>query len=460
MNALLIYPRFKYENAGGVFAPLGLQYIAAAVKEQGHEVSLIDMTFQDKLVISENQLKDVDVVGISFSSPLASRAYQVLESIKRIKPDLICIAGGSHPTISPEECLIRGFDIAVLGEGEHTINDLLEKLEASEDLNAVDGIAFLKDGKIILTKPRPFISNLDDLPFPARELVDMDAYLKSGSGFTVIASRGCPYNCLFCKPMQDKLFGKKIRRRTVINVVNELEGITQKGKKAKRVVTFVDDTLLCSKDWVLSFCDEIKKRRLRLKWACQARADNINREILEAIKEIGCFHISIGVESGSQKILDFLRKGIRVEDSMNALNLCHKVGINTHAYIIIGSPMETKNDLEATINLIKRTSPCSLQVARLTPIPGSDLYDYAVKHDLINVKALEEYDYYSTGYPLRLSYLSRVDLDRFSRIINGIKKDFLIRRIAKPSYFRKIIIESLRSPSSLIRRIKNFVKLF
>lgn len=165
MNVSLIYPRFNYPNAGGMSAPLGLVYLAAVAREYGHNVSIIDMTFQDKPYISEAALKHVDVVGISFSTPLASRAFEVLKYIKSVNYDIKCISGGPHPTIDPEECLKNGFDVVVIGEGEYTFADLLSKLEASRPISEVEGIAYLENGNIVITNPRPLIEDLDKLLF-------------------------------------------------------------------------------------------------------------------------------------------------------------------------------------------------------------------------------------------------------------------------------------------------------
>jgi len=460
MNILLVYPNFRYTASGG-YVPLGLLYIAAVARKYGHKVSLIDMTFQDEPRFSEHQLKDIDAVGISFSTPLAGKAYEAIKCIKSTRPELTCIAGGPHPTVCPEECLRKGFDIVVLGEGEYTIVDLLEKMESSCSLHEVNGIAFLEKNEVIFTVPRALIENLDDLPFPARDLINWDAYSKINDTITIFTSRGCPYHCLFCKPMQEKLFGKRVRRRTPSNVLDEIEKIIRDIKRADYVFTFIDDTFLFSKEWIVSFCNEIKNRNLKLRWTCQARVDNIDEELLETIKKGGCFWLSMGVESGSQKILDFLTKGIKVKDIIRAFDLCHKVGIGTYSYIIIGSPMETKQDLDATANLIKRIRPSCIAISRLTPTLGSDLYEFAVKHGLLNISSFEEYDYYANAYPINLEYLSKSDLDRYGHIMRRIALRInLWRNITNPSYLEKVVFEVFNRPKSIIGKITNILRLF
>ena len=423
MNVSLIYPRFNYPNAGGMYAPLGLVYLAAVAREYGHNVSIIDMTFQDKPYISEAALKHVDVVGISFSTPLASRAFEVLKYIKSVNYDIKCISGGPHPTIDPEECLKNGFDVVVIGEGEYTFADLLSKLEASRPISEVEGIAYLENGNIVITNPRPLIEDLDKLPFPARDLIDWETYLKHDTGISVITSRGCPYQCVFCKPMQEKLFWKKVRRRTPANVLHEIERILHDIQGHQYVFGLIDDTFTFSKTYIKSFCSEIERRGLKIRWWCQSRVDALDEEILNVMKKSGCVGLSFGVESGSQKVLDFLKKGIKVKDIIRTFDLCHKVDIFTHAYIIIGSPIETKKDLNETVKLLKRIKPGSLQISRLTPMRGSALYDIAKEQGLITINCPDEWDYCSNTYPLSLKNLSSADLDYYTWIMQNVVKN-------------------------------------
>jgi len=438
MNILLIYPRYDYSNAGGTYVPLGLLYIAAVVRDHGHKVSFVDMMFQDKPVITEAQLAEVDVVGFSFSTPLAEKAFNVAKLVKAVKPGITCIAGGPHSTVCPEECLKNGFDVSVIGEGELTFPDLLKKMEQSASFADVRGIAYLENDKIIFTPPRQMITDLDQLPFPARDLVDWDAYLNNDPSVNLITSRGCPYNCSFCMPMQEKMFGKKIRRRSPANVVAEIEMILQQITMPGVVFGIIDDTFTFSKEYVKSFCAEVESRKLVIKWWCHARVDNIDAELLTVMKRAGCVHLSIGVESGSQKILDFLKKGTKVEEIVRAFDVCNKAEIYTHAYIIVGTPVETKSDLKKTVKLLKRIRPSSVGVSRLTPMRGSYLYDFAEEHGLINIKRSEDWDYYANSYPLSLEHLSSKDLDEYTDIINAVVKDIAAAKKSRRTLWQLI----------------------
>lgn len=434
MNVLLIYPRYSYANAGGVYPPLGLLYLAGALRTKGHVVSIIDMIFQEDPNVSAEKLASVDVVGISFSTPLAGRAYEVVSGLKKMNKELLCVAGGPHPTVCAEECLQNGFDICVIGEGENTFVEILDNLTEISCLTRVAGIAILNERQVVFTPPRHLIDDLDDLPFPARDLIDWDTYLKMDPSVNVMTSRGCPYQCLFCMPIQEKLFGKKIRRRSVANVVDEIEKITKEISVPGYVIGLLDDTFTFSKQYVKSFCAEIARRNLKIHWWCHARVDNIDEEMLLEMKYAGCVHLSIGVESGSQKILDFLKKGITVDDIIRAFDLCNKVGIFTHAYIIIGSPMETIKDLQLTAKLIDRIKPCSVGITRLTPMKGSFLYDYAYENGLININSFDEWDYCSNASPLILKYLTCDDLEQYATKI----KDIITNRKNKSNFWETI----------------------
>jgi len=463
MNILLIYPRSGYKNAGNISPPLGLLYLAAVARKHGHRVSLNDMIFQNNPEIAKDQLRNIDVVGVSFLTSLADRAYDILKKIKSMKPEVKCIAGGPHPTVDAEECLRNGFDAVVIGEGEYTFIELMEKMGSPDSLHSVNGIAFLENNKVVITPPRVLIDNLDELPFPARDLIDWGIYPKTDPTVTLISSRGCPYHCLFCKPMQEKLFGKEIRRRTPSNVVDELQNIERESKMPDYLIFFVDDTFLFSRDWIVSFCNEIKKRGVKVRWICQARVDNINIGLLKIIKEAGCLNICIGVESGSQKILDFLRKGTRVKDIIRAFDLCRMAGLSTHAFVIVGSPMETKKDLDDTVRLIKRIRPSSVDVSRLTPMKGSDLYEFSVANGLLTVNSYEEYDYYTSNTsPLRLSYVSVKDLEHYTNTIRNIVlndnfKKLMWNLVSNPLYLKKFVVKMFQNPELTIMKIKRTI---
>jgi len=436
MKILLIYPRLNYPARAAVTPPLGILYIASVLRQQGHAVTFLDLTAYESMPRLDSWLEGVDAAGVSITSAMAFRAYDLVKRIKEISPTLFCMAGGPHATVMAEDTLRAGFDAVVLGEGEITAVELAGALQDRTPLENVAGLALLRNDRLFCTEPRPFIDELDRIPEPARDLVSWTEYYSRPSPFDgIIASRGCPHRCLFCKPMQEKLFGRKVRYRSpgpVIDEIRKYREIWQKfspqasmelpgGFKMPFFPMFLDDMFLSKASWVDSFCSELESSGLSLWWGCQARVDAVDEERLKRMKQAGCRVVACGVESGSQRVLDFLRKDITIDTTRKAFEIFNRIGISTHAYIIIGSPEETLHDLEMTFALLEEIKPTTCYVARATPQPGSYLYDYARDRDLLNISDFDEhFDYYYTRMPLRLSHLSESDLDGFERRVNSL----------------------------------------
>lgn len=426
MKILLIYPRFNYPKAAAVTPPLGILHIASSLRNEGFEISFLDLTDFETIPDLEPYIRDIDLAGISITSAIAQRATEVLKTIKLKKPGLFVMAGGPHPTALPLQTLKSGFDAVIIGEGEHTAVELARAKEDNRDISEIQGIAYLEGDEIIVTKARQFIENLDDLPFPARDLIDWPSYYNRPAAFDgIIASRGCPHRCIFCKPVQDKLFGKKIRHRSPGLIMEEISEYKEIWKKYNPIarhevmrffIMFLDDMFLSSQSWVDEFCSEVHSCGIDFWWGCQARVNSIREDNLKRMKDAGCKMIAFGVESGSQRILDFLKKDIKTEDTRNAFDICNRLGIATHAYIIIGSPEETKEDLEKTFQLLAEIRPATCFVARATPVPGSYLYDIAIENNILSIDSFDEnYDYFYSRNPLKLKYLTSQDLDDFER---------------------------------------------
>lgn len=441
MKVLLIYPRYKYSGPSP-FAPLGLLHIAAVLREAKHQTQLIDMTFQEDFKLIKKAIPCTDIVGISISTPLANTAYKIVKYIRDIKPNMTIIGGGPEATIRPRDILANGFDIAIIGEGDLTILDLLQKLNDRESLHTVKGIAYKEGAQIKLVEPREFMQNIGDLPLPAFDMIDWKKYRQNGvEVLPLITSRGCPFNCFFCQPVLRKMFGNKIRQLTPVKVINQIKcAMSESGMDS---FFFVDDTFAFNKDWVKEFCNEILKDGLKISWGCQSRVNSeiLNKDMLRLMKKSGLTGMSLGVESGSQKILDFLQKGIKVEDTHRAFKLCRKMGIYTHAYIIFGTPTETKKDLANTVRLIKKIKPDSIGISRLTPTPGSQLYDYVMKNNTINVNNLEDFDYYVNSFPIKLKDINKEDLDLYEKkaydVLRGTTLVAKIKKYLLPMGFVK-----------------------
>jgi len=439
MKVLLIYPRFRYERlkkqSQEQQEPLGILYIASCLRVSGHDVSLLDLTF-DKDLSRLREVRNADVVGISATTSMFDAARLVLACVKRINPGVPCVLGGPHATVLPMESLNAGFDYVVVGEGERTIVELVSALERKsiDDIEGIAGVVGKKDGKIWSCMHREPIANLDTIPFPSRDLIDYDKYSKFGPfAFGIIASRGCPYNCLFCQPTLRKLFGKRVRQRSAVNVVDEIEEIQHQYKLSEVPLVFRDDTLgALGPEWFRAFCHELAIRRIRTRWKCQLRVNEISRELLELMHKSGCSTVQFGVESGSQRILNFYRKGITVDQTIRAFDMCHQLGLRTYAFLMLGAPEEKEEDLQLTLDLVRRIVPDDVGICITTPVPGTDLYDLAMRKGIYNIRHWVESDYYITKTPMKLAHLSQKDLNKYAtRIRRTVYERNLIATLRK-----------------------------
>ncbi len=446
MKIVLIYPRYRTRLAGGLEEPLGLLYIAATLRRLGHTVAAHDLTFVKDLGALASDLPDADWIGFSSSSPLFGKALEILAYVKAVTPKVPTVIGGPHATIMPDEVLEKGFDYALLGEGEQAVAQFAD-LFAQGRGHDCPGIASKVDGKIKINPRCDFIADLDSLPFPARDLIDYSHYPTIG----MVASRGCPFNCLYCKPMIDHLFGKKVRHRSAANVVAEIEYAI--GVAGHKEICFKDDTLtVLPGPWFDEFAAELKRKNLKIRWQANSRVDTITYDKLKLMKATGCMQLGFGVETGSPRTLEFFRKHATIEQVEQAFRWCHELGILPHAYLMLGAPEETVEDLQMTYELVKRIKPRSWIVFTTTAFPGNDLYAYAVEHDILNIKNYDEYDNAENSImgrmPLKLKHLTASDITRYRNKINHY---LLLVNAVNPS----VILKALRRPGAAVHGIKN-----
>jgi radical SAM superfamily enzyme YgiQ (UPF0313 family) len=349
---------------------------------------------------------------------LFGRACLVLNRIKKKCPSLPVVIGGPHATLLPEDAVMRGFDAAVIGEGEYTAVDLVEAIQKGAPLYEVAGAAAKKGDEVAYGPTRGFEPDLDTFPDPDRTLIDYSKYFSDGIEFVgMMATRGCPYNCLFCKPMLDKMHGPKVRGRSPKRIAEEMSNIAK--PLGYKKFLFKDDTMvLGGVEYFVEFERELASAGLRdSQWVCQARVDQISVPLIEQMKKCGLEAIAFGVESGSQKVLDFFRKGIKVEQTIKAFDLCHEHGIGTLAFVMLGAPVETREDLEATVRLVERIRPKSVSFSIATPGPGNALHDYAIENNLHNVASAEDNDYQFNTDPIKLSLVTAKDVSWAAKAI-------------------------------------------
>jgi radical SAM superfamily enzyme YgiQ (UPF0313 family) len=422
LNVLLIYPWYPYASVSTFEEPLGILYIASALLKAGVAVDVMDLTFNQKMEGLEEKVRWADMVGISAPTPLFGTADIVLNFVRKIKPGIFAVAGGPHATANPDDALRTGFDVAVIGEGEVTMVDLVRACEQKRTLDAVDGIAYRQGDEVKFTPMRPFVSNLDDIVFPARQFIDYSRYRRFG----IISMRGCPYRCIYCKPVEEKLFGKRLRRRSLENVVEEISYLIS--NYGNRKITLKDDTLTVNKnEWFEKMRDEFRSRKLRVNWQCSSRVDTVDIDKLKAMKKAGCTQIFFGIESGSQRVLDYYRKDITVERIIETFAMCHRVGIRPCASIMLGAPSETREELEKTFQLVRTIKPFNWHVHVTTPICGSYLYAQAQAEERID-KTTDYGAFAPTGniyrlnLPMKLDHLSSGDIAEYRDRINSYMK--------------------------------------
>ncbi|MEW6295909.1 MAG: radical SAM protein [Candidatus Diapherotrites archaeon] len=394
----LVYPRTPELLAGGSSAPLGIQYIASYLAANKIKSEIIDLTFTSWKEYKQ-RLKQVSpkFIGFSIQTPIAKNGLRAIEIAKKICPHAKVIVGGAHATVDTANMLKnKHVDFLVVGEGEKIFLNIIK-------------------GKI---KERlvygEHVEKLDVIPFPNRKLIDYGKYLRMNHEIEIMMSRGCPYNCIFCQPTQRKLFGDKVKLRSPENVVAEIKQIIN-NYGSNFIFYFLDDTFTWNLDWLKKFCESVKP--LKINWKCSTRVNLIDKEKLEMMKDAGCTFINYGVESGSQKILNFMRKGITVKQIKEAFKMTHKAEILCHAFIIIGTPTETKEDLEMTVRLIKEIHPDGIQVSIMTPLIGTDLEKYCLEKAILNIKRLSDYHYCMNDYPIRLENLTKEDLAFYKKKI-------------------------------------------
>jgi anaerobic magnesium-protoporphyrin IX monomethyl ester cyclase len=371
--------------------PLGLAYLAAFLRKEGFsKVSILDTTWESLKAGLENVGSKPDIIGISLLTPYFKKALVVAEQVRKMFPEAILVVGGPHPTVAPEHTFqVLKPDFAVTGEGEVTFCELVKTLASGENPRSVKGICLAgSNGQLTFTEPRKVLDDLDELPFPARDLLPMDFYLRRGImqefGFralratTLLASRGCPFDCLYCTNM----FGRRVRYRSQENVILEMELLVE--KYGVEGIFIVDDTFTINRRWVLHFCEMLQSKGLKLNLAINSRVDCVDPEYLTALRSAGVVSIAYGIEAGSQKILDILKKRITLEQIEAAVRYTKEAGIHVKGYFMIGSPGETLETMYQTVALARRLPFDQVQFSITTPYPGTDLWEMAVSKGLID----------------------------------------------------------------------------
>lgn len=378
----LVYPYFHPSNDNSIFRfpPLGLGYIAACLQNKGISVEVVDCTFMNlRSVLKKIRDSHPKIIGIQVMFSMKERALQMAELLR--KDCELLIAGGPLPTSDPEDYL-QSFDVVGIGEGEETMLDIVRAVQDGKTLEHVKGIAYKDHGKTVLTPPRSFIQNLDEIPFPAREMFDNGAYktyYSSNFGYTttsVMTSRGCPFQCDFCSR---PVFGNQFRSRTPKNIAEEVQQVHDLGYDR---VWFADDCFTLGRKRFLDICHELIKRRINIGWECLSRVDTIDKEVAEKMRKAGCVRVFFGIESGNDTVLKLMNKQITIKQAEQAVNTCKKAGIQVGAFFILGYPGETDKTVLDTVDFASSLPLDYLSFTFPYPIPGTPLYE-RVKRSMI-----------------------------------------------------------------------------
>ncbi len=400
MKIALIFPRYKYPSGD---PPLGIAYIAAVLRKNTKaRIDVIDTTFDDsykraKILIAKNKY---DIIGFSIMTTMLKDSLLLAGFAKKINPGSFVVFGGPHPTVMPGETIKnRDIDAVVIGEGEQTFLDLVKNIK---NLKKVKGIWFKKNQEIIKNKPKEPIHDLDKLPYPAFDLLPIKKYMKHWfqldsvarnlKGINIISSRGCPYNCTYCQPTLFKLFGRKIRKRSPKSIVEELK--YWKKKLKINAFSFADDTFTFDKKWVKEICDRMISEKLNLRWGCNARANLVTEDLFMKMKKAGLRKVFMGIESGSQRVLDEVyNKRITIKQVRDAVKILKKLKLKIQGYFMIGAPTETEKEIKKTIKLAKELPIDEATFSVTTPLPETYLYNMRKKDIITDIR---DFDYYKT----------------------------------------------------------------
>ena len=381
--------------------PFYLAYAAAAVEEAGFNTLLIDAiaeAMDDEAFMKAINNFEPDLVMLETSTPSIKVDLALAEQIRESLPEARIGLSGPHVTALPVETLqgAAHIDFILLGEYEYILRDLASALEKGQDLANVSGMVWRdKDGSIRTNQPRPLVRNIDQIPWPARHFLPMRNYRDSFAGLpmpglTMWTSRGCPFQCIFCV-WPNVMYGSQAYRvRNPIDVVDEMQQMSE--KYGLRSVSFDDDTFDIGKPRILKLSSEIQTRGIKLPWTAMARADTIDREMLEAMAASGMYAIKYGVESGVQELVDAANKRLDLEKVKETVRITKELGIKVHLTFTLGLPGETQDTIQRTIDWAIAQEPESAQFSISTPYPGTPYYHLALQQGMLHFKEWADFD--------------------------------------------------------------------
>ncbi len=379
LKIALIAPPYPLEEAPS--PPLGLCYVAAACEAAGAEVRIFDYIVSkytpEKLRAALDAFRP-DVVGATSVTMNFPQAIGIIQDAKTHLPQVITMMGGPHVSFDVENTLRRypQLDLIVIGEAEQTLHDLIPAVQSPTAWPAIEGIAFRQDDQVLRTPARPLIADLDALPLPARHLLPMSRYEALGFPVSIITSRGCPNQCIFC--LGRRMVGHKPRLRDPARVVDEIQGLLAEGMT---IINVADDLFTANRKRVHALCAEIRRRNLDFIWSVFARVNTVDPELLQDMRSAGCYSISFGIESGNAEMLKRVKKGITLAQARQAVAWSKAAGLRTHASFMVGLPGETPDTLEETRRFAESLG-IEYGFHFLSPFPGTTIRENIEQYDL------------------------------------------------------------------------------
>lgn len=449
-----VYGKSKQRGALSRGIPiLGLACIAAPLVKAGYDISILDLNLCDnpKEILSA-RLKELkpDVIGLTATTAVVDKIINIAKDAREMLPDVTIVAGGPHPTALPEDLLKNSdIDIAVLGEGDKIFQSIVE----SDNIKDIPNIYYKDNGNIVPSNIlNDNITDLDSLPFPAYSLYDIHKYVmpkvfarKSPLAF-IETSRGCYARCVYCNK---NIHGYKLRQKSPWRVVDEMEYLLDLGFKE---IHIIDDVFTADMKRAYEICEEILRRGLKFPWYPRGgiRVDRVNKELLAIMKRAGCYRIPFGIESGSQRVIDVIKKKITLEQAENAVKLVKKAGLEVECYFMIGLPTETREDIFKSISFAKKIDPDYVKFAMTLPFPGTEMFDEMVKDNRIKSYRWSDYNFAAPRNVYEHDTLSWEEIEYFYAKCH---QNFYFR----PKYVMKSIYRSIKN-GQFLAHVEAFLK--
>ncbi len=445
-------------KGGTLYYPIWLAYATGVLEAAGHEVRLVDAPARDHdadSVVKDAKKFSPDMIVVDTSTPSIHSDVKIAEQLREALPDSYIVLVGTHPSALPDETLALSGAVNAVARGEYdyTLRNLADALERGKDLSTVLGLSYRDDGRIIHNPNRPLIKELDALPFVSevyKKHLRIDDYFYAANlhpVITIISGRGCPHRCVYCL-LPQTLHGRGYRARSPDNFVDELEYIANEFPRVREV--FVeDDTMTADRKRCREISELIKSRGLRITWSANSRAD-MDKETLRAMRVAGCRLLCVGFESGTQEILDNIRKGTRIEKIRQFMRDAKEIGMMIHGCFMLGCPGETKVTIARTIEFAKELNPDTAQFFPIMVYPGTEAYRWAKENGYL---VTEDYSRWLNEEGLHNCVVSRPELtnEELVRACDEARRAFYLR----PSYILSTLKRAVLHPGEAMRIAKS-----